>query len=436
MNMSIDHKPERYYAKAIISLDDATPCLVRGWLEDVRPIGKITFITLRDSTGLSQVVLSKKVIGDEAFNQANNANKQSIIEVTGKIQKSRSPNVPKEILAERFTLLSQSKPPFSIDPTGRVPSSLEKRLDARALDLRNPKVLSIFKIRHTVLKSIRKTLCNLNFVEVNTPKLIGQAAEGGANLFSLPYFDKQAYLAQSPQLYKEQLTMSLEKVFEIAPYFRAEKSHTLRHVCEFTSLDVEAAFIDEFEAMDLAEEVIHNVLGDVNKENPEELLILGVKLSIPNRPYARISYSEAILKLNDKGKKLEWGDDLETYDLRELGRIHKEFYFLYDWPISIKPFYIERRNHRIAKSFDLMYGYLELASGGKRVDKREELEKRLIQQNLDLKEFESHLVTFDYGMPPHSGWAIGVDRLVMVLTRQKNIREAILFPRDTKRLRP
>ncbi|MGQ9780851.1 MAG: aspartate--tRNA(Asn) ligase [Nitrososphaeria archaeon] len=434
--MSAKPQPKkRYYASEISSLEEDSTAILRGWIEDIRPLGRITFVTIRDPTGLAQVILSRNIVDEEVFKSANDTNRQSIAEVVGKVKRSRSENVPKEILAEKFNVLSRSNPPFPIDPTGRVFSNLDKRLDARALDLRNPKILSIFKIRHTVLKSIRKTFYDLNFVEVNTPKLIGQAAEGGSNLFTLSYFGRKAYLAQSPQLYKEQLTMSLEKVFEIAQYYRAEKSNTLRHVCEFTSLDMEAAYMDEFEAMNVAEEVIYNVIKDVGRENPEELKIIGARLPKATRPFKKITYSEGLQILGGK-RKIQWGQDLETYDLRRIGRVLKEFYFIYDWPNAIKPFYIERRDERISKSFDLMYGYLELASGGRRVSDKEELKRRLLEQNLDPQEFKSHLDTFDYGMPPHSGWGLGVDRLLMVITGQKNIRETIIYPRDPKRLTP
>lgn len=193
--------------------------------------------------------------------------------------------------------------------------------------------------------------------------------------------------------------------------------------------------MDEFEVMEVAEEVVCNVLKDVGKENSEELNILGVKLPKAERPFKRISYTEAIEKLSEK-RRIEWGEDLQTRDLRMLGRIFKEFYFIYHWPLKIKPFYIERLDERLSRSFDLMYGYLELASGGKRVSERQELERRLIEQNLDPKDFEYHLRTFDYGMPPHSGWGLGVDRLLMVVTGKNNIRETILYPRDPRRLVP
>ncbi|MGD0331129.1 MAG: aspartate--tRNA(Asn) ligase [Nitrososphaeria archaeon] len=425
----------RYFAKEILSIEGDKSCLLRGWVEDIRPLGKIAFFTIRDMTGLAQVVINKNVVGEETFNLAMGVSRQSIIEVDGKVKKSRSENIPKEVLAEKFRVLSRSNPPFPIDPTGRIFSSLDKRLNARALDLRNPRTAAIFKIRGTLLKSIRKTFYDLKFIEVNTPKLIGQAAEGGADLFTLPYFGRKAYLAQSPQLYKEQLTMSLERVFEMAQYFRAEKSHTLRHVCEFTSLDMESAYIDEFDAMFIAEEVVCNSIEDVHKEDADRLKILGTKLPDISRPFKRLTYSEAIDTLREKSR-LEFGDDLETRDLRKLGRIYKGFYFIYDWPVSIKPFYIEKRDNRISKSFDLMHGYLELASGGKRVSDKDELQRRLQDQGLDLKEFESHINSFDFGMPPHSGWGLGVDRLLMVITGQKNIRETILYPRDTDRLTP
>src|SRR5207249_10864585 len=233
---------------------------IAGWIEDIRDIGKVALLTVRDVRGAAQVVLS----GD-TLNLARDTPRQSVVIVLGVVQHSKSKEFPLEIKAERVIIVTEATHPLPIDPTGRVDSALDKRLDSRALDLRSPKASSIFLLRSAALDNIRTTLRLKGFIEVNTPKIIGSASEGGANLFGFDYFKKKAYLAQSPQLYKEQLTLSLDRVFEIGPYFRAENSHTVRHLTEFISVDIEAAFLDYEDIMDIIEEVIRDVTLGLNE---------------------------------------------------------------------------------------------------------------------------------------------------------------------------
>jgi aspartyl-tRNA synthetase len=326
-----------------------------------------------------------------------------------------------------------------IDPTGRVKASLDARLDARALDLRNPRVAAIFKLRHHVLQCIRSTLVSKGFIEVNTPKIIGSASEGGANLFKLSYFNRQAYLAQSPQLYKEQLTLALDKVFEIAHYYRAEKSHTTRHLNEFVSVDIEAAYMDADDVMSIAEDVIIDVISYVKKRCSKELeLVNNANINVPSKPFPRITYEHVIdILKKDHGIDIEFGDDLSDHTLKLLGEKFNGFYFIVDWPLRLKPFYIhEKDDKRLSYSFDLQYGALELASGGKRLHDADKLRARIIEQGLNVDEFKDHLKVFDYGMPPHAGWGLGLDRLMTVICKVNNVREVVLYPRDTDRLSP
>lgn len=407
---------------------------VGGWVEDIRELGKLTFLTLRDVTGVAQIVL----IGEESLKQVKGLTRQSVIKVTGTIQKSKARDFAYEIKSEKIDILTVAIHPLPIDPIGRLESNIDNRLNARALDLRNQKTAAIFKLRHHTLASIRKTLTEKSFLEVNTPKLIGSASEGGANLFSLKYFEKQAYLAQSPQLYKEQLTLGLERVFEIASYYRAEKSHTVRHLTEFTSVDIEAAFMDYSDVMDVLESVIVDVFEYTGKNCPAEQKELDIEIKKPSTPFERIPYKKAIEELGRDGIKLEASDDLQDAHLRKLGERHPGFYFLTDWPMKLKPFYIHEKDDdpALSRSFDLQYGYLELSSGGMRLHDPAKLKSRLIEQGLNPVQFEDHLRAFDWGMPPHSGWGLGLDRLMSVLTNIDNVREVVLYPRDPERLFP
>ena len=407
--------------------------ILAGWVEDLRKMGKMTFLTLRDVTGITQIILT-----DELTKTVEGITRQSVVRVTGKVQDTRARDFEYEIKANEISILAKAVYPLPIDPIGRLESHIDNRLNTRALDMRNQKTASIFKIRHHVLASLRKTLSEKKFIEITTPKIIGSASEGGANLFSLDYFGKQAYLAQSPQLYKEQMTIGLERVFEIASFYRAEKSHTGRHLSEFTSVDIEAAFMNYTDVMNVLEDLVVDTFKYVSENCKKELEIIGNKTITSDHPFEKITYSQALDELKEKDVKLEFGDDLLDSHLRILGENHPSFYFLTDWPIKLKPFYITEKqdNVELSESFDLQYGYLELSSGGSRLHNPEKIKSRLKEQNLDPSKFSDHLQAFDWGMPPHAGWGLGLERLLTIILGIDNVREVILYPRDPERLKP
>ena len=407
--------------------------ILAGWVEDLRKMGKMIFLTLRDVTGITQIILT-----DELTKTVEGITRQSVVRVTGKVQDTRARDFEYEIKANEISILAKAVHPLPIDPIGRLESHIDNRLNTRALDMRNQKTASIFKIRHHVLASLRKTLSEKKFIEITTPKIIGSASEGGANLFSLDYFGKQAYLAQSPQLYKEQMTIGLERVFEIASFYRAEKSHTGRHLSEFTSVDIEAAFMNYTDVMNVLEDLVVDTFKYVSENCKKELKIIGNKTITPDHPFEKITYSQALDELKEKDVKLEFGDDLLDSHLRILGESHPSFYFLTDWPIKLKPFYIAEKqdNVELSESFDLQCGYLELSSGGSRLHNPEKIKARLKEQNLDPSKFSEHLQAFDWGMPPHAGWGLGLERLLTIILGIDNVREVILYPRDPERLKP
>ena len=407
--------------------------ILGGWVEDLRKMGKMTFLTLRDVTGITQIILT-----DELTKTVEGITRQSVVRITGKVQDTRARDFEYEIKANEISIVAKAVHPLPIDPIGRLESHIDNRLNTRELDMRNQKTASIFKIRHHVLASLRKTLSEKKFIEITTPKIIGSASEGGANLFSLDYFGKQAYLAQSPQLYKEQMTIGLERVFEIASFYRAEKSHTGRHLSEFTSVDIESAFMNYTDVMNVLEDLVVDTFKYVSENCKKELEIIGNKTITSDNPFEKITYSEALHELKEKDVKLEFGDDLLDSHLRILGENHPSFYFLTDWPIKLKPFYITEKqdNVELSESFDLQYGYLELSSGGSRLHNPEKIKARLKEQNLDPSKFSEHLQAFDWGMPPHAGWGLGLERLLTIILGIDNVREVILYPRDPERLKP
>lgn len=406
---------------------------VAGWIEDIRDIGKIIFLVIRDITGPIQVIVNPK-----KFPGIKEIPRQSSIIISGEIQKSKSKEMRVELRLEEIGETFYAKHPLPIDPTGRLESAMDKRLDSRALDLRNENVSNLFIIRSIALEIIRKTLREQLFIEVNTPKIIGSASEGGANLFEFDYFKKKAYLAQSPQLYKEQLILAMDRVFEIAPYFRAENSNTVRHLTEFYSVDIEAAFLDYYDIMEIMEQLIKNILAGL--KNTGLLDLKGnnfIRNSLANK-FERFPYNKCIEELQKNDEKVEYGDDLSDSSLRTLGQLHQGFYFITEWPLKLKPFYIleNERDPFLSNSFDLQIGYLELISGGSRQHDPHKIKSRLKEQGLNPDNFSQHLKVFDWGMPPHAGCGLGLDRLIMSLTGSLNVREVVLYPRDPDRISP
>jgi aspartyl-tRNA synthetase len=325
-----------------------------------------------------------------------------------------------------------------LDITGRTKAEIDVRLDARVLDLRREENQAIFRIQHSALEAARSFLSKRGFMEVFTPRIIVSATEGGSALFPVAYFKREAFLAQSPQLYKEQLILDFEKVFEVGPFFRAEESHTRRHLSEFISLDIEQAFATAEDVMKVLEELIHNVCKCVAENCERELKLLKHKVEVPEMSFKRFTYDKVLEELEAEKIHIPWGEDIPTPAYRILGKLHPYYYFLTDWPTKAKAFYIKPRDDKpeLSEGFDLMWHWVELSSGGTRIHSKDLLMKRLSEQGLSTESFKTHLQAFDYGMPPHAGWGLGLARLVMVLTGIKNIREAVLFPRDRFRLTP
>jgi len=428
-----------HYTNMITPDLDGAEVIVFGWVQDVRDLGNLVFISLRDRESLVQVTATAKHTEAAVFNRLKSLDRQSTIGIRGIVTKRDEAPRGVELMPQQVKVLGQAIPPLPLDPTGRSPAELDVRLDARILDLRRPELQAIFRVRHEIVNMIREFLSEKGYVEIHTPKIIAAAAEGGASLFPVEYFEKKAYLAQSPELYKEELTSVFEKVYEIGTYFRAEGSHTRRHLNEFISVDVEEAFVTVQDVMILQEELLAYMLRNLETRCSAQLETLKVSPPQVKLPIRRCTYSEIISQLQKIGFSIEWGEDLSTPASRRLGELHhNEFYFITEWPTKIRPFYIKPNSEReeICEAFDFMYEWIEITSGGTRIDAKQQLIDRLKEQGLNPVNFGFHLKTYDYGMPPHAGWGMGLDRLVMALLRRENIRDVVLFPRDRFRLEP
>jgi nondiscriminating aspartyl-tRNA synthetase len=316
---------------------------------------------------------------------------------------------------------------------------LDTRLNYRFMDFRTPKTSAIFRIQSTLLASFRQFLADRGYVEIQPPCIIASASEGGADLFSMPYFDKQAYLAQSPQLYKQMCAISLGKVFTVVPVWRAEKFNTPTHLNEVRQMDIEQAFADDENVMRVLEEILVYMLEDVKDRCPAELDALERKISIPKLPLRRLNYTEAVELLQKAGEEMIWGEDFTKAQERRLTElVGEEAFFIKDWPSVQKAFYAMPydENPEIVHAFDLLYNGIELSSGTQRIHLPELLRLQLSKKGLDPEDFTHYIESFSYGAPPHAGWSIGLERLTMTVTGMQNIRECAMFPRDRDRLVP
>ncbi len=414
---------------------DKSDVTVMGWISSIRGHGNISFATIIDKMGEIQIVAKKDSCPDDVFENISKLKPHSCIGLKGEVKASEKSPTGVEIIPKELKIFStvEKIPPF--DPNAKTVKNIDTRLEIRAIDLRRSSLQKIFQARNEVLKSIRAYFSEQSFTEINTPKMIATATEGGAALFPIFYYNKEAFLAQSPQLYKEQLTMSFEKVFEIAPIFRAEPSRTNRHLSEAISIDFEEAYVDYNDIMKSIEEIIKQSILAVQKFSSSNS---GTEFTIPDMPNAipQYTYAELLEKIQATGAKSQWGDDLYPAQLNKIGITG--FYFIKDWPVGPKPFYVKvsKDNPKISESFDLMYGDLELSSGSTRIEKKSELEDRMKNKGMKIEAFGYHLNVFEYGVPPHAGCGIGLERLMMALTGTENIRDTTFYPRDVDRLTP
>ncbi len=435
---SLDRWVRTSYSTNITPNNDGEEVTLFGWVQEIRDLGGIRFIILQDREGTIQVTIPKKKVSSEVIAKSDALQKRFSVGVKGAVKKTNMTPRGIEVIPKEIKILSTASEQLPIDITGKTPANIEVRLDARALDLCQEQNAAVFKIQHYALAAIRDFLFEKGFLEVHTPRIIASATEGGAELFPVDYFGQRAFLAQSPQLYKEQLTMSLEKVFEVGPFFRAELSHTRRHLSEFVSVDIEEAFADAEDVIHLLEQVIQHTCKTVKEKCAKELATLNYKVTVPELPFKRVTYDEVLSDLKKQDITIPWGEDIPTPAFRTLGKERGYYYFITDWPTHAKAFYIKPRSDKpeLCEGFDLMWRWIELVSGGTRIADKALLIERMKEKGLNPNSFKYHLQTFDYGMPPHAGWAIGLERLTMVLTGKKNIREVSLYPRDRVRLTP
>lgn len=428
--------------KFIEAIEEGEEVTIAGWAEEVTTMGGLVFVRLRDKTGLIQLKFEEDTTDESLFKMSQDINRQSSVVAKGSVEEDDRAPGGIEVVPHSVEVVAESETGLPLDPSQKVGSEMDTRLENRTLDLRSAERKAIFSIRAGVLQSARDTMREHKATEINSSKIVATGTEGGAELFPITYFGEEAFMNQSPQLFKQLIaTSSMERVFEVGPIFRAESHNTSRHLCEATSIDFEASFMNDDDVMDVCEDVVLNAYEHVKNQYQEELSNLDVSLEELDTPFERITYEEAIEMINTRSSyqdTLEFGDDLPADAERALGDVVDSHYFITNWPSEIKPFYIKDsgENESLSTGFDLMHPRLELVSGGQREHRYDRLVEGFEQQGLDAEQFDYYTEAFRYGIPPHAGWGLGADRLVMTMLGLDNIREAVLFPRDRNRIQP
>lgn len=420
---------------------------IKGWVSVRRDQGKMVFFDFRDRSGTTQGVVLPSSAAIETAKEIRN---EYVVQVDGKVNARPEKNVNAKVLngdieleVTGITILAKAEPlPFDMSVDG-YNLDLTTELDHRALTLRHPRLQAIFKVQATIIDSFREYMKSQSFFEFQAPVITPATAEGGAEVFQVQYFDKNAYLTQSPQLYKQIVMTAFERVFSVNKVFRAEPSATTRHITEFVSLDAEMAFIESWrDVRDMSEETVRFILKEVGTKCAKELEVLDATLPVMLDVTPTFSLTEVQEKIQAKtGRAVVGEKDLSSQDEHDICDIVKEetgsdFVYVYGYPTKQKPFYVypNPENPEFNEGMDLLCRGREWLSGGRRINDFEQLMKHVQEWGMDPKKIEMFLEAFRYGAPPEGGFAFGVERMTMQILGLKNIREATLFPRDMNRI--
>ena len=419
--------------------------VLAGWVHDVKELARMRFIWLRDMGGVAQVTISKENAPQEVIKVSEKLGKEDVIAVEGTPVQKRIAKVGSEITPTRIELLVKTEAPVPLDMSGKIESNLDARLDWRVVDLRRPEVSAIFQIQAKLVEGMQEWLKQSGFLQVFTPCLLGGTSEGGAEVFKLDYFGKEAFLRQDPQLHRQLcIAAGLDKIYDLGPNWRAELSHTTQHLCEHRGVAAEFGFMsDETDMMRIEEQVVIAALKKVQKDCSRELVLLNVQVEIPPTPFPEMRYPEIYEILEEYGKKVAYGNDAGKEGEDILARHVQEKYrtdafFINRFPSKAKPFYVMRVDDepQWARSVDLVYRDIEQSSGGQREHRYYKIIDQMKEQNINQEAMKWFTEPFKFGVPPHGGFCLGVERFTMAFLRKENVKETTLFPRTPERLLP
>ena len=426
-------------------MDNPNPKEFHGFVDDVRDLGGIMFIKLNTFSGYLQITIRKKASDQNIVDTAASLTRQSCIRVIGELKEDPTTKGRMEVIPSSIEVLSKSDVPLPLDPSGKTPAELDTRLDWRSLDLRTPRSKAIFKVQSAIMEGMSEYFFNKGFVKVFTPSLMGAASESGSEVFQVSYYDRDAFLRQDPQLHRElAIVGGLERIFEIGPSWRAELSHTTQHLSEHRTCAAELSYIkDEKDVMKAEEEMIANVFKRIKDGCSAELEELDIELNVPKLPFPVLEFPAVYDIIESLGKKPERGSDYDKETEELLSKYVKEkygsdFFFVNRFPFAVKPFYVMKvdEDPQWARSVDLIYKGVEMSSGGQREHRYEVLLEQIKEKGMNRDSLEWFTKFFRYGSPPMGGFSIGIERITMQVLGIKNVREVVLFPRDTQRLLP
>ncbi len=416
-----------------------------GWVHDVRVLGGISFVLLRNTKGIVQLAAPKKAVKQELFELISTLRQEDVISCTGTVKESKAARLGLEVVPEELAILSKAAAPLPLDPRGVTPASLDTRLEWRSLELRRPESNAIFRIENAVVEGFEGYLRENGFIRTFTPSILGGISEGGSEVFKVDYYGKPAFLRQDPQLHR-QLTIAggFDRIYDLGTNWRAELSHTPRHMSEHRTIAPEIAFIhDERDTMRVEEQMVAHGVKTVIDTCSEELSLLKFELEVPKVPFPEFDFPEVYDVLEGVGRRLPPNQDIDEASQRALAEHVKEttgsdFFFLNRFPSAVKPFYVMRvdESQEYARSVDLVYKGLELSSGGQREHRHDRLISQVKEKGMNEKGLRWFTEPFRYGVPPHGGYSFGIERFVAYLLNLPNIKEATLFPRDPETLQP
>ena len=419
--------------------------VLAGWVHEVKDLARTRFIWLRDRQGVAQITIVKASASPEILQISETLGNEDVIAVEGTPVKERIAKVGSEVTPSKIEVIVKTQAPAPLDIHGKIESNLDARLDWRVIDLRRRENLAIFQIQSKLVEGMVEYLTKNGYLQVFTPCLLGGTSEGGAEVFKTDYFGKEAFLRQDPQLHRQLcIAAGFDKVYDLGPNWRAELSHTPRHLCEHRGMAVEFGFMnDETDMMRVEEALIVTAIEKVKNECGRELEALHVEVEIPKTPFPEMRFPQIYEILDQYGKQLVFGSDLdkegETLLCKYVREKHKtDAFFINRFPFKVKPFYVMRVDDdpQWARSVDFVYRDLEQSSGGQREHRYEKIMQQLEEKKVNPEGMRWFTEPFKFGVPPHGGFCLGIERFTMAFLNKDNVRETTLFPRTPERLLP